>query len=468
MQFSATRTLLTFGLATLCFGATSQPLTETDALQRISSEGLRGDLSFLASDALEGRGTPSRGLDIAAEFIASRFRAAGLEPSFQTAKFAEITPNLNDVKVTLSRGAGELELSRDDVRVRSLQAVDVAAAPVLILPENGIIPPVEGKIVAGEVRRYGTEVMLSLLQSRHPSLILLFAKSRSRSRATSYLQDTEAGDAPIIRIGNEEALAALTAHDAIKVSVHLSAPSRKDAPVSNVAAILPGSDQVLKNQYIIVSAHYDHLGLKDTTSGDRVYNGANDDGSGTVSVIEIANALAAMPVHPKRSILFLTYFGEEEGLLGSFYYAKHPLVPLQDTIANINLEQMGRTDDTDGKEVGAFGFTGAGFSDLPSILEAAATREGVKVYTKKGADEFFARSDNYALALRGVIAHTICVAFDYPDYHAVGDEWQKIDYDNMAKVDRAVAAGVLQLANTTTVPKWSESAEAAVYREAGK
>jgi hypothetical protein len=92
----------------------------------------------------------------------------------------------------------------------------------------------------------------------------------------------------------------------------------------------------------------------------------------------------------------------------------------------------------------------------------------VKVYQHRGADSFFDRSDNYAFARAGVVAHTIAVAFEFPDYHAVGDEWQKIDYANMAKVDRAVAAGLLGLANTDAAPLWSNSKETQPYRQAGR
>jgi Zn-dependent M28 family amino/carboxypeptidase len=182
--------------------------------------------------------------------------------------------------------------------------------------------------------------------------------------------------------------------------------------------------------------------------------------------MEIASALATLNSHPRRSILFMTFFGEEEGLLGSTFYVRHPLVPLKDTVADVNLEQMGRTDDNDGPEAGTFAFTGPSYSDLAARMAEPARSQGVKVYTHRGADSFFDRSDNYAFARAGVVAHTIAVAFEFPDYHAVGDEWQKIDYANMAKVDRAVAAGLLDLADTDAAPQWSNSKEAQPYRQA--
>ncbi|MEI9812269.1 MAG: Fe-S cluster assembly protein IscX [Acidobacteriota bacterium] len=116
----------------------------------------------------------------------------------------------------------------------------------------------------------------------------------------------------------------------------------------NVVGLVRGSDSKLRNTYIIVSGHYDHVGMA-SSGEDRIFNGANDDASGTASVIDIARAVAA--AHPKRSFLFMTFFGEERGLLGSRYYAQHPLVPPAATVAQLNLEQMGRTDASNGPQL---------------------------------------------------------------------------------------------------------------------
>ncbi|HSI73678.1 MAG TPA: M28 family peptidase, partial [Fimbriimonas sp.] len=169
-------------------------------MDSISAQSLQGHLSFIASDLLEGRGTPSRGLDLAAEYIAAQFRRAGLQPAV-----------------------------------------------------NG-----------------------------------------------SYFQET---------------------------TIKARRDSDEMTPVRNVIGLLPGSDPALKNTYVLVTAHYDHLGMKATGEGDRIYNGANDDGSGTVSVIELAGALAKYK--PKRSIVFMTFYGEERGLVGSRYYGSHPVFPLK-------------------------------------------------------------------------------------------------------------------------------------------
>jgi Zn-dependent M28 family amino/carboxypeptidase len=249
------------------------------------------------------------------------------------------------------------------------------------------------------------------------------------------------------------------------ISFDVPAPIDQKVTVKNVIGILPGSDPNLKSTCVLVTAHYDHIGTSETAVGmtegqpsatDHIYNGANDDGSGTVSVIEIARGLSAL--HPKRSIVFMTFFGEERGLLGSTYYGRHPVFAIAKTVADINLEQVGRTDSSEGPEIANASITGYDYSDVTKYLEAAGQRTGIKIYKDDNAsDQFFVRSDNAALAEQGVPAHTLTTAFEYPDYHGLGDEWQKIDYDNMAKVDRTVALAVLNIANALKAPEWDAS-----------
>ena len=144
--------------------------------------------------------------------------------------------------------------------------------------------------------------------------------------------------------------------------------------------------------------------------------------------------------------------------MGSKWYGSHPAVPLVKTVADVNLEQMGRTDDNSGRQVNNATMTGFDFSDVPQIFAKAGELTGVKVYKDNNrSDPFFARSDNQALADSGVPAHTMAVAFEFSDYHGVGDEWQKLDYENMAKVDRMVTLGVWMLAQSDKVPNWNAS-----------
>lgn len=443
---------------------------EQAALDRVSADSLRANLSYLASDDLEGRGTPSAGLDRAADYIASQFQKAGLEPPaaghsyFQTAQFDDAKADLSGLQLALKSGAARIDVPVKEIRPQAVAALNLEDAPVIVLPPNGAIPPVAGLIVAGDFERYGDESLLEELQSRKPALILLVDKTGRNRPERDYLDDLELHHSPVIRIRDSAAADMIRRSRNFTISLHLAAPAVKQVSLRNVAALLPGSDPALRDQYVLLTAHYDHLGR----SPRGIFNGANDNGSGTVSVIEIGKALATLNPRPKRSIVFMTFFGEEEGLLGSYFYAHSPLFPLSKTVADINLEQMGRTDDSSGPRRLSFTFTGPSFSNLPAIMSAAAKSEGIGTWPLQDADGYFSRSDNYAFALRGMVAHTIAVAADYPDYHGLGDKADKIDYVNMAKVDRGVAAGVLRIADDPAPPHWSDARAAAVYRAAGE
>ncbi|MDX2064384.1 MAG: M20/M25/M40 family metallo-hydrolase [Fimbriimonadaceae bacterium] len=299
-----------------------------DRLAMITPAGLRAHVKFLAGDALQGRGTPSVGLDIAAEYIAARFEAAGLDP----------------------------------------------------LPDG------------------------------------------------SYFQ------------------------------VH----QYQDKSVRNVVGILPGRDPKLKATYVFLTAHYDHLGAQKRPEGnteDAIYNGANDNASGTAGVIasaEVLGALKGTTKAPKRTIVFMTFWGEERGLLGAREYVKQPLFPVKDTVGMINLEQIGRTDDSEGPRVGALSVTGYDFSDLPSMVEATAQKSKVKLEKHPKFNEpFFNASDNAAFAAAGIPAHTFCTAFQFADYHQPADHWDKLNYSNMAVVTRFIASATLTLANSDRTPVWN-------------
>ena len=282
------------------------------------------------------------------------------------------------------------------------------------------------------------------------------------------MEQAAAGRTPTLTVQSEELakLVAASSHQTGTLSVDIPAPLDNKVIVKNVIGILRGSDPTLAKTAVLLTAHYDHIGTLETAgqmamhpagdTPDRIYNGANDDGSGTVSVIEIAHALAHLHPRPKRSIVFMTFFGEERGELGSQFYGKHPVFPINQTVADVNLEQVGRTDSTVGRQLNNASVTGFDYSDVTKFLIHAGERVGINVYRDaQASDAYFTRSDNDALAEQGVPAHTLCVAFDYADYHGLGDEWPKIDYENMAKVDRMVALALLDLANSDKAPEWN-------------
>ena len=332
------------------FAAIAAAAAAAQVQPKVTANDLKADVSFLASDALEGRGTPSKGLDIAAEYIAAEFRRAGLEPAgddgyFQTAEFDSI---------------------------------------LLVMPRDASAPNSSARIPPPAARQ------------------------------------------PI--------------------------------KLRNVIGVLRGSDPALKDTYLVLTAHYDHLGVRGSGDGDHIFNGANDDASGTSSVVEIAKALASLAQRPRRSIVFMTLFGEELGELGSRYYCQHPVFPLAKTVADINLEQLGRTDDTEGPRLLQFNLTGFDYTDIAAFLSKAGERTGIRVVKHvENSDSFFGRSDNAAFADAGVPSTTLSVSYIFPDYHRPGDEWPKLDYDNMAKVDGAVALGVYRIADSAEAPQWNKA-----------
>ncbi|HZT29659.1 MAG TPA: M20/M25/M40 family metallo-hydrolase [Bryobacteraceae bacterium] len=478
-------------LLSACFGQ-SLPLTPEvqSALDRVSAQSLRGNLSFLASDLLEGRDTPSRGLDLAAEYIAAQFRRAGLEPAggdgyFQTAPFEVYEPRTDHFRLELAAGGQTVAVGAGEVRAQSPAAVDVKQAGVFLMHADTPEPQagdVAGKVVildAGKSGQLGGWMFrrMRALRAMQPAAVLLIDREGMyfQSEASNRLVDPEAAapqavlvvhSAPLARVLDDLPPGAAEA----AVTLHLDEAVKKPVTLRNVIGVLRGSDPGLRDSCVLVTAHYDHIGVRTSGEGDRIYNGANDDGSGTVSVIELAHALAALPHRPKRSIVFLTFFGEEKGGFGARYYARHPVFPIEKTVADVNLEQLGRTDSTEGPQIATATFTGFEYSDLPEVFREAGKLTGVTVYKdEQNSDAFFSRSDNQMLANQGIPAHTVCVAFEYPDYHGVSDHWEKIDYDNMAKVDRMLALGVLMLADNPAPPHWdAKNSKVASYLKAWK
>jgi hypothetical protein len=221
---------------------------------------------------------------------------------------------------------------------------------------------------------------------------------------------------------------------------------------SNVIALLPGRDPALTDQTVLVSAHYDHIGTRET-GDDRIYNGANDDASGTAAVLAVAEALAAAP--PRRSVLFVAFCGEELGLLGSYHFAEHPVRPLADVVAHVNLEMLGRPGAADPPVAW---IPGMARSDLGTWLAAANPDSGVRFLdgNEIGPEEgaAFNRADNYPLALRGVVAHTVAAGTIDELYHSPDDEADQLDYERMAVLVQAVARGVHRLAEHDGAPRW--------------
>jgi hypothetical protein len=453
---------------------------------KVTANDLKADVSFLASDALEGRGTPSKGLDIAAEYIASEFRRAGLEPAgddgyFQTAPYASVTPNSEGLELTLETGDRVIKAESASMGLQEAAAADLSHVPAVkatmtdAAALDALTPDqVRGKVlllvIPPDAQYSVTRGIPDAVVRLGPALVLSVRTHGRGLSAGSRLRDTSAPGAkvPILAVWDAAIQTAVAAAEEIRVSVHIPAPAAVPVKLRNVIGVLRGSDPALKDTYLVLTAHYDHLGVRGSGEGDRIFNGANDDASGTSSVVEIAKALAALAPRPRRSIVFMTFFGEELGDLGSRYYCQHPVFPLAKTIADINLEQLGRTDDSEGPRLLQFNLTGFDYTGIAAFLSKAGGETGIRVVKDvENSDSFFGRSDNAAFADAGVPSTTLSVSYIFPDYHRPGDEWPKLDYDNMAKVDDAVALGVYGIADSAEAPQWNKAnPKTARYAEA--
>lgn len=434
----------------------------------IVEQTMKGQIMFLSSGFLAGRSTPSRGLDVAAGYIAAEFRRVGLIPAGEEGYFQRVplvvrTPNREGFSFKVVTSGKELTI--DPKSVYWLPASDfiVNSVPLVVLDDGTDVSP---DIVDGKVIYAVKPSLVARLQIYHPTLVIVGVQYLPES---SDVRDRDAGGRtpfPVMLVSSDVGRRLVSANGGV-VALHSRAANEIEASAVNVAGLMPGSDPLKRTAYIILSAHYDHLGIQ--SSGEhRVYPGANDNASGTTSILSVAGALASIGFHPQRSILFIAFMGEEVNQLGSRYYVRHPLVPLEDTVAAVNLEQVGRPDIST-KENGTPAFiTGFGFSSLPSAAAEIGSRFGVAVLNNAAADPFFSRSDNFAFAEAGVPAHTIAASLNYPDYHRVSDSWDKLNYPAMRQIGAFVAGVVWELACNTAAPHWNEIPDTRPFMEAAK
>jgi hypothetical protein len=254
----------------------------------------------------------------------------------------------------------------------------------------------------------------------------------------------------------------------VTASIHVvSRHSAVESP--NIAGILPGSDPQLKNEYVVFTAHADHLGISAPVNGDSIYNGAGDNASGTAALIEIARAFTRLPQPPRRSLLFIAVTGEEEGLLGSDYYAHNPTVPMPQIIANVNMDEVSFLYDF--KDIVPLG---GEHSSLGAVAEDVARHMGLEVSPDPAPEEvYFVRSDQYSFVEQGVPSIYIGegyktvdpkldgkkMQFDWEStrYHLPSDDMaQPLDFNALVKCTRVDLATGYEIAQKTERPHWNK------------
>lgn len=478
--------------------AAQAPAAVTRAAGSITAADVARRIGIIAHDSMRGRNTPSPELEEVATYIAAEFRRFGLRPAGDNGTFLQrygvVRRAVDTAAATLAVSGpttARLKLGVDVNLIRlggPLPRQDVAGGIVLFTGPTDPADPLAGADVRGawavqvlgatsEGVQLDQRFGVAALQAGAVGLLLITnrpdAQWRNRLQRVPApvvaLEGAEGGEPgpAILEIRDETAARVLgievaaaraaTARAArrlqgVTLAYHPAERviSRETAP--NVVGILEGSDPTLRNEYLVYSAHMDHVGVGAPVAGDSIYNGADDDASGTVAVIEAAEAFSMLTPRPKRSLIFLTVSGEEKGLWGSRHFAEHPPVPVGSIVANLNLDMVGRNwKDT-------IAVIGKEHSDLGATLNrvgAAHPELGMQPIDDIWPDErFYFRSDHYNFARQGV---PILFFFNgvHPDYHRPSDHPDKIDADKEARIVKLVFYLGLDVANTTERPKWN-------------
>ncbi|HMO13326.1 MAG TPA: M28 family peptidase [Pirellulaceae bacterium] len=461
--------LLTFS-AKDCSAQDVPSLTDVQrkAMDSISEISVRSRLFFLASDALEGRGTPSRGFDIACDYVATQFAAAGLEGLgedggyFQTATVPAVQTPTDGIVVRRANG-GPLDLlgllcgGEDHLTYSGkLQTVkfdagfedQTFAGPVFIdtLPDES--QPRFRQLsqiarLANQLKSRGATAMI--VQCAADSQLVLSARDASRP-ALENRQSRISLPVILIETGSSQKIDFSVEEFELVVPPQI----RADVAVRNTIGLLRGSDPELANEAIIVTAHLDHLGIGGT-GDDRIFNGADDNATGCTAVLMLADAFASLPEPPKRSMIFMTFWGEERGLMGSKYFVENPLWPLDKIVANINIEMVGRPEP--GAQRKSW-MTGWDQSDLGTLMALGSIRADIEIFQHPRFSAMLYRaSDNFSFVQKGVIAHSFSAGSLHSDYHQPSDEVALIETDHMTDVIKGLFAGTLLIADGHVTPK---------------
>jgi aminopeptidase YwaD len=446
--------------------------SNNQAAPTILERNVRAELEFLASDAMQGRGSASGYERIAAEYIASQFRQFGLDPAgdadnagnkgfvqrvpLETLKFAE-APVLS---ATSGSETQKWQYGRDFLAsfVRAarttggLQVMDVDGTPA----RDAVVAI---RLPEGADQQKRQELLRKARMAQAAAVVMPESDASRKARESGEaklptlpgrIQGEASADASFVSIALRkdafDQLAALPAGTRVEFG-GATQPSEAGA-TWNAVGLLRGSDPKAASEAIFLSAHLDHLGVGEAVNGDAIYNGADDDASGCVAVLELARALASGQ-RPRRTVYFICFGSEERGGYGAKYFVAHSPVPLSQVVADVTFEMLGRPD----AKVAANTLWLTGFER--STLGPELARQGAQLVADPHPEQnFFQRSDNYTLALRGVVAHTVSSFGLHTDYHRPSDELAKIDLPFMTRSIGSMIVPIRWLADSSFRPTW--------------
>lgn len=471
----------------------------TAQLAPITAEGMRARISFLASDALRGRDTPSQGLEAAATYLASESARLGLEPAGEEGTYYQRYP------FPLRR----LAVERTSLTVRGPRAAQTLRYGSDFFAAGGTAADVEGGLVfvgreftagAGASGTLRERIVVAALPGAWSRDWRTLRSRQTRqaeqqgARAVIHVLDPSWTPEQISQSAAQAGTPARTLGDAVafpEFFVSYAAAQRvfslADVPLDeawqraiagevepitlpgvaftggapqelidlasapNVAAVLRGGDPALRDEYVILSAHMDHVGVGSPMNGDSIYNGADDNASGTSALIEVARAMSALPTPPRRSVIFLWVSGEEKGLLGSRWYSDNPTVPLEQVVANINVDMIAQNaPDT-------VVVIGKDYSTLGQVVNRVNAQHPELNLTASDdiwpEERFFFRSDHFNFARKEVPAIFFFTGV-HECYHRACDEVDFINPDKAARVATLIFHVVRDIADADQRPVW--------------
>lgn len=447
-------------------------------------------LKFLASDEMRGRDTGSPEIDIAANYISTQFRIYGAKPVggnssfFQDVKLKKVVPAKN---VSLTIGTDSLKVG-EDLAYMNGESVSVNGDLVFVGYGSSADfekADVKGKIAValagGNATTNGVQALLTdapakgVIAAAHGATALIeimmlpglpWPSIVNFLSAERMLTEKNTRSIPHIWMKKSDApgLASLMETRKATGKLVIEASPQKNIQAKNVAGVIEGTDPSLRNEWIIISAHYDHVGVKKNPSPDSIYNGARDNAIGTVALLQAAKFFGRNP--PKRPILLLALTGEEKGLLGSEWYTNHPLIPLNQTVFNLNCDGAGYNDTT--------------IANLIDLNRISADEHFKKSSVTFGLElkgdpapvqNLYERSDNVNFAVKGVPAVTFAPGVKEFDqelmkyYHQPADEVNSLNMRYIERFHRAFVYAAYLVANAKERPLWVKGDK---FEEAGR
>ena len=454
----------------------------------VTLEETRQHIEYLSSDEMRGRDTGSPEIEEAAQYLASHFEKSGVKKHngtyFQTVGLTKVYPQTES---TLKADTLQLKHGGEMI-VRGGDSGEINAE--VVLANYGLEGDYEGLDVDGKVVvvKFGSEEDQSVrvgfglradkvaLAEEHGAVAVIelyqsvgmpWSRLAGYFNSPSITLDQGESNYPVPFIWvNDPRNINLNFFENYegKISINVEGPESEDISGKNVFGIIEGTDPDLKDEYLIITAHYDHVGVGRAVNGDSIYNGARDNAIGTVAMMNAAKFLAKNP--PRRSVAVLAVTAEEKGLLGSAWYADHPLIPMDKVIFDLNCDGAGYNDTSMASVVGLERST------VDPILKSAVEDAGLQLGGDPAPEQgFFDRSDNVNFARQGVpcinmspgLAEFNQEILKY--YHQPADEASSLDFDYLHKFNEAFVLTALRIANMDEAPFWKEGDK---YEEAGK